>query len=143
MSEITESSTNMPEQTGEVMTAESQDKLAAQLAAYKRCFSELQTELADIEEKFGADPEQEKEDPLKTLAGEVGGFKTELADLRKMLEELRNAPQNNHPVQQPPQQYSQPQYYVQQQPMVTPTPLPYLQTPTFAPLMPSLPNFNR
>lgn len=143
MSEITESITNMPEQTGEVMTAESQDKLAAQLAAYKRCFSELQTELADIEEKFGADPEQEKEDPLKVLAGEVGAFKSEMAELRKMLEELRNAPQNNPPTQQPPQQYPQQQYYMPPQPMVTPTPLPYLQTPTFAPLMPSLPNFNR
>lgn len=142
MSEITESSTNMPEQTGEVMAAESQDKLAAQLAAYKRCFSDLQKELADIEEKFGADPEQEKEDPLKTLAGEVGAFKSEMAELRKMLEELRNAPKN-HPALQQPQQYPQQQYYMQPQPMMTPTPLPYLQTPTFAPLMPSLPQFNR
>ena len=128
---------------GEVQPAESKDKLTAQLAAYKRCLGELQAELADIELQFGADPEPEKEDPLKVLAGEVGAFKSEMAELRKMLEELRNTPQNNHPAQQSPQQYPQQQYYMPPQPMVTPTPLPYLQTPTFAPLMPSLPQFNR
>jgi hypothetical protein len=145
MSEITESSTNMPEPNiaAETPPVESKDKLTAQLLAYKRCFSELQAELAEIEAQFGADPETEKEDPLKVLAGEVGAFKSEMAELRKMLEELRNVPQNNYPAQQPPQQYPQQQYYMPPQPIVTPTPLPYLQTPTFAPLMPTLPNFNR
>ena len=144
MSESVDNSLNLPEPNiaAETPPAESKDKLTAQLLAYKRCFSELQAELADIEEKFGADPEPEKEDPLKVLAGEVGSFKSELADLRKMLEDLRNTPQS-HTAPAPQQYAPQPQYYMQQQPMVTPTPLPYLQTPTFAPLMPSLPNFNR
>lgn len=145
MSESVDNSLNLPEPNiaAETPPAESKDKLAAQLLAYKRCFSELQAELAEIETQFGTDPEAEKEDPLKVLAEEVGAFKSEMAELRKMLEELRNTPQNNHPAQQPPQQYPQQQYYMPPQPMVTPTPLPYLQTPTFAPLMPSLPQFNR
>jgi predicted nucleic acid-binding Zn-ribbon protein len=121
--------------------SENRDKALAQLEAYKRCFVALQGELEQIEQQFGAD-ETPTVDPLKELTGEVSGFKAEMAELRKMLEDLRNAPQNNAAPQ--PQQYApQPQYYMPQQPMVTPTPLPYLQTPTFAPLMPSLPNFNR
>lgn len=121
--------------------SESRDKALAQLEAYKRCFIALQGELEQIEHQFGAD-EVPAVDPLKELTGEVSGFKAEMAELRKMLEELRNTPQS-HAVSQPQQYAPQPQYYVPPQPMVTPTPLPYLQTPTFAPLMPSLPNFNR
>lgn len=121
--------------------SENRDKALAQLEAYKRCFVALQGELEQIEQQFGVD-EVSAVDPLKELTGEVSGFKAEMAELRKMLEELRNTPQSNAAPQ--PQQYApQPQYYMPQQPMVTPTPLPYLQTPTFAPLMPSLPNFNR
>lgn len=122
--------------------SDSRDKALAQLEAYKRCFAALQDELEQIEQQFGAD-KVPIVDPLKELTGEVSGFKAEMAELRKMLEDLRNAPQNNTVPPQQQQQYVQPQYYVPPQPMVTPTPLPYLQTPTFAPLMPSLPNFNR
>ena len=120
--------------------SENRDKALAQLEAYKHCFVALQDELEQIEQQYGAD-KVPIVDPVKELTGEVSGFKAEMAELRKMLEELRNAPQNNTVPPQP--QYVQPQYYVPPQPMVTPTPLPYLQTPTFAPLMPSLPNFNR
>lgn len=124
------------------LESENRDKALAQLEAYKRCFVALQDELEQIEQQFGAD-EVPTVDPVKELTGEVCAFKAEMAELRKMLEEMRNAPQNNTVPPQQPQQYVQPQYYVPQQPMVTPTPLPYLQTPTFAPLMPTLPNFNR
>lgn len=127
--------------TAKSMLSHPSDKSLAQLEAYKRCFVALQGELELIEQQFGAD-EAPSVDPLKELTGEVSGFKAEMAELRKMLEELRNAPQS-HTVSQTQQYTQQPQYYMPQQPMVTPTPLPYLQTPTFAPLMPSLPTFNR
>lgn len=120
---------------------DSRDKVLAQLDAYKRCFMALQTELAEIEQQFGTDSESAS-DPLKDLAGEVSGFKSEMAEIRKMLENLRNAPAVNQSAPQIPQA---PQYYYQppQPPMVTATHLPYLQTPSFTPIMPAIPNFNR
>ena len=128
----------------ENVSAEKRDKLTAQLDAYKRCFAALQTELAEIEQQFGADSEPAS-DPLKELAGEVSGFKSEMAELRKMIENLRNAPAVAS--QQTPQipQQQMPQYYYQQpqSPMVTAATLPYLQTPSFTPLMPAMPTFNR
>jgi septal ring factor EnvC (AmiA/AmiB activator) len=131
----------------ENVSAENRDKLTAQLDAYKRCFAALQTELAEIEQQFGAETKP-ADDPLKELTGEISAFKGELSELRRMLEELRNAPAPavQSPVlpmlQQQPQQQPQQQYYYQS-PMVTPAPLPYLQTPSFAPLMPTMPTFNR
>lgn len=127
----------------ENVSAENRDKLTAQLEAYKRCFAALQTELAEIEQQFGEDSEPTS-DPLKELTGEVSAFKGELSELRRMLEELRNAPAPavQAPVLPMPQQQPQQQYYYQS-PMVTPAPLPYLQTPSFTPLMPTMPTFNR
>ena len=127
----------------ENVSAENRDKLTAQLEAYKRCFAALQTELAEIEQQFGAEPKP-ADDPLKELTGEVSAFKGELSELRRMLEELRNAPAPavQAPVLPMHQQQPQQQYYYQS-PMVTPATLPYLQTPSFAPLMPAMPNFNR
>lgn len=121
--------------------SENRDKALAQLEAYKRCFAELQTALAEIEQQFGTDP-AEADDPLKELTGEFSGFKAEMAELRKMLEDLRNAPEGGQtmPQQQQPQQQF---YYQPQPPMVTPAPLPYIQTPNFTPLMPAMPTFNR
>ena len=121
--------------------SENRDKSLAQLDAYVRCFAALQVELAEIEQRFGADPVT-ADDPLKALTGEVSGCKAEMAELRKMLEDLRNAPAGGQlmPQQQQPQQ----QFYYQPQPqMVTPAPLPYIQTPNFTPLMPAMPTFNR
>lgn len=131
------------EEAESVSSTESRDKLTAQLEAYKRCFAALQTELAEIEQQFGTDSESAN-DPLKELTGEVSAFKGELSELRRMLEDLRNAPAPavQAPVLPIPQQQPQQQYYYQS-PMVTPAPLPYLQTPSFAPLMPTMPTFNR
>jgi septal ring factor EnvC (AmiA/AmiB activator) len=149
MSEEIENSAVAQQETeiAESVSVENRDKLTAQLEAYKRCFAALQTELAEIEQQFGTDSESAS-DPLKELTGEVSAFKGELSELRRMLEELRNAPAPavQSPVlpmlQQQPQQQPQQQYYYQS-PMVTPAPLPYLQTPSFAPLMPTMPTFNR
>ena len=130
--------------TTESVSAENRDKLTAQLDAYKRCFAALQSELAEIEQQYGADSESAS-DPLKELAGEVSGFKSEMAELRKMIENLRNAPAvTSQQAPQIPQQQA-PQYYYQQPqpPMVTAATLPYLQTPSFTPLMPAMPTFNR
>ena len=126
-----------------VSSAENRDKVTAQLEAYKRCFAALQTELAEIEQQFGTDSEPAS-DPLKELTGEVSAFKGELSDLRRMLEDLRSAPATaaRAPVLPMPQQQPQQQFYYQP-PMVAPTPLPYIQTPNFAPLMPAMPTFNR
>jgi hypothetical protein len=126
-----------------VSSTENRDKITAQLEAYKRCFAALQTELAEIEQQFGVDSESAS-DPLKELTGEVSAFKGELSELRRMLEELRNAPAPaaQAPVLPMPQQQPQQQFYYQS-PMVAPATLPYLQTPSFAPLMPAMPNFNR
>lgn len=127
-----------------VSSAENRDKLTAQLEAYKRHFAALQTELAEIEHQFGADSESAS-DPLKELTGEVSAFKGELSELRRMLEDLRNAPATaaaQAPVLPMPQQQPQQQFYYQP-PMVAPAPLPYIQTPNFAPLMPAMPTFNR
>lgn len=140
MSEELENEVMLPEDEAppeieQTAPVESRDKALAQLDAYKRCFVALQAELAEIEQQFGADPAP-ADDPLKELTGEVSGFKGELAELRKMLEDLR----------QPQQQYQAPQpqpYYVQQPQMVAPAPLPYLQTPNYTPIMPAMPNFNR
>lgn len=126
--------------------SENRDKSLAQLDAYVRCFAALQVELAEIEQRFGADPVT-ADDPLKTLTGEVSGFKAEMAEMRKMLEDLRNAPAVQAQAmlqQQQPQQpfYYQPQPQPQPQ-MVTTAPLPYIPTPNFTPLMPAMPNFNR
>lgn len=142
--EIENSAAAQPDgEVTENVSAESRDKLTAQLEAYKRCFAALQAELAEIEQQFGADSESVS-DPLKELTGEVSAFKGELSELRRMLEELRNAPAPavQAPVLPIPQQQPQQQYYYQS-PMVTPAPLPYLQTPSFTPLMPTMPTFNR
>lgn len=128
----------------ESASSENRDKLAAQLDAYKRCFAALQAELAEIEQQYGME-ETPASDPLKELAGEVSGFKSEMAELRKMIENLRNAPAvTSQPAPQIPQQQT-PQYYYQppQPPMVTAATLPYLQTPSFTPLMPAMPTFTR
>lgn len=123
--------------------SENRDKSLAQLDAYVRCFAALQVELAKIEQRFGADPVT-ADDPLKALTGEVSGCKAEMAELRKMLEDLRNAPAVQAQGQPMPQQQQPQQFYYQPQPqMVTPAPLPYIQTPNFTPLMPAMPNFNR
>lgn len=126
-----------------VSSTENRDKLTAQLEAYKRCFAALQTELAEIEQQYGVE-ETPASDPLKELTGEVSAFKGELSELRRMLEELRNAPAPaaQAPILPMPQQQPQQQFYYQP-PMVAPATLPYLQTPSFAPLMPAMPNFNR
>lgn len=130
-----------PQQQITQAVAENRDKALAQLEAYKRCFAELQTALAEIEQQFGTDPAAAA-DPLKELTGEVSGCKAEMAELRKMLEDLRNAPAGGQPM--PQQQQPQQQFYYQPQPqMVTPAPLPYIQTPNFTPLMPAMPTFNR
>ena len=146
--EIENSAAAQPDgKVSENVSAENRDKLTAQLDAYKRCFAALQIELAEIEQQFGTEPKP-ADDPLKELTGEVSAFKGELSELRRMLEDLRNAPAPavQAPVlpmlQQQPQQHPQQQYYYQS-PMVTPATLPYLQTPSFAPLMPAMPTFNR
>lgn len=145
MSEEIENSAVAQQETeiAESVSAENRDKLTAQLDAYKRCFAALQAELAEIEQRFGVDSESAS-DPLKELTGEMSAFKGELSEVRRMLEELRNAPAPavQSPVLPMPQQQPQQQYYYQS-PMVTPTTLPYLQTPSFAPLMPTMPTFNR
>lgn len=123
--------------------SDNRDKSLAQLDAYVRCFAALQVELAEIEQRFGADSAA-VDDPLKALTGEVSGCKAEMAELRKMLEDLRNAPAVQAQGQPMPQQQQPQQFYYQPQPqMVTPAPLPYIQTPNFTPLMPAMPNFNR
>ena len=132
-----------PQNAGDVAPAPiNRDKALAQLDAYKRCFTALQAELADIEQQFGANESSGADDPLKALTDEVSGFKGEMAELRKMLEDLWNAPAGGQTM--PQQQQPQQQFYYQPQPqMVTPAPLPYIQTPNFTPLMPAMPTFNR
>ena len=145
MSEELENSAVAQQETeiAESVSTENRDKLTAQLEAYKRHFAALQTELAEIEQQFGTDSDSAS-DPLKELTGEVSAFKGELSELRRMLEDLRNAPATaaQAPVLPMPQQQPQQQFYYQP-PMVAPAPLPYIQTPNFAPLMPAMPTFNR
>lgn len=115
------------------------EKATAQLEAYKRCISALQAELAEIEQQFGADSESAS-DPVKELAGEVSSFKSDMAEIRKMLEDMRSAPVQAQAQMMP--QPVQPQVYYQA-PVVTPTALPYIPTPNFTPIMPTMPTFDR
>ena len=134
--EITD--TEMPEnQNTAKQSAIASDRELAELEAYKRHTEALKIELAEIRERYGDDGGSAV-DPLKDIRAEMADMKSGFAEIKAMFEELKN---NKSGVGNPPPASGQPQpYYFPQQP----TPLmPFYQTPSFPPIIPAIPTFNR
>lgn len=148
---------NPVEQPAPVVTAESvySERVKLENDAYQRHFQALQDEIAEIRKKYpDAGAETEPEDPVKRLSGEVNDLKTGLGELKELMERQQAQAANNaqaqaaqnqgnagNAYQQPVQPYFQPVF---QQPYYTPPmfqtstimpapPLPFIQTPSFAP----------
>lgn len=142
-------------------TAESvnSERVKLENEAYQRHFQALQDEIAEIRKKYpDAGTEMEPEDPVKRLSGEVNDLKTGLGELKELMKSQQAQAANNaqaqaqavqqqnqgnagNAYQQPVQPYFQPVF---QQPYYTPPmfqtstimpapPLPFIQTPSFAP----------
>ncbi|MBS1369814.1 MAG: hypothetical protein HPZ91_07660 [Lentisphaeria bacterium] len=112
--------------------------------AYRRHMEALNAELVEIRTRFGM--EDVPVDPVAALSGEVSGLKSGFSEMKAILERIQEqkaeAPQSPPPYQQPawvPQMVQQP---MMQQPMFGAPPLPYIQTPSYTPIMPAIPQFN-
>lgn len=143
-----------PETTAESVNSE---RVKLENDAYQRHFQALQDEIAEIRKKYpDAGAETEPEDPVKRLYGEVNELKTGLVELKELMKDQQAQVANNAQAQagqqqnmgnagtayqQPVQPYFQPVF---QQPYYTPPmfqtstimpapPLPFIQTPSFAP----------
>ena len=146
---------NPVETPAPAVTAESvySERVKLENDAYQRHFQALQDEIAEIRKKYpDAGAETEPEDPVKRLSGEVNDLKTGLGELKELMERqqaqaannaqaLQNQGDTGNTYQQPVQPYFQPVF---QQPYYTPPmfqtstimpapPLPFIQTPSFAP----------
>lgn len=147
-----------PESKGSVETPETgvstvdSERLKAENEAYQRHYDALREEISEIRKKFHVEGvTAEADDPIKRFSGELeelrGGF-AELKELiRNVQQPVQQQPQYQQQYQQPWQQYS-PQQMVspifQPSPIFGAAPLPYIQTPTFAPqiIMPPMPGAN-
>lgn len=156
-----ETSDPIPETPAPAATAESvnSERVKLENEAYQRHFQALQDEIAEIRKKYpDAGAEMEPEDPVKRLSGEVNDLKTGLGELKELMKSQQAQAANNaqaqaqavqqqnqgnagNAYQQPVQPYFQPVF---QQPYYTPPmfqtstimpapPLPFIQTPSFAP----------
>ena len=142
---------NPVETPAPAVTAESvySERVKLENEAYQRHFQALQDEIAEIRKKYpDAGAETEPEDPVKRLSGEVNDLKTGLGELKELMknQQAQAGQQQNQgnagtAYQQPVQPYFQPVF---QQPYYTPPmfqtstimpapPLPFIQTPSFAP----------
>lgn len=138
--------TPVPAATAESVNSE---RVKLENEAYQRHFQALQDEIAEIRKKYpDAGAEMEPEDPVKRLSGEVNDLKTGLGELKELMKnqqaqagQQQNQGNAGNAYQQPVQPYFQPVF---QQPYYTPPmfqtstimpapPLPFIQTPSFAP----------
>lgn len=136
-----------------------EERLVAENEAYRRCFATLQGELDEIAQKYPLDNAEITIDPVKALSSEVGELKNGFAQLREMIEKSQQ-PAQSQPQGQATQSQAQQNYqtwapyppqtvYPQQQsiyssPIFSAAPLPYIQTPNYAPqvVMPPMPGIN-
>ena len=138
--------TPVPAATAESVNSE---RVKLENDAYQRHFQALLDEIAEIRKKYpDGNAETEPEDPVKRLSGEVNDLKTGLGELKELMknQQAQAGQQQNQgnagtAYQQPVQPYFQPVF---QQPYYTPPmfqtstimpapPLPFIQTPSFAP----------
>lgn len=146
-------------QSNEEQNSKMAERLRAENEAYRHYFATLQMELDEIAQKYPLDNAEITIDPVKALSSEVGELKNGFAQLREMIEKSQQ-PAQSQPQGQATQSQAQQNYqtwapyppqtvYPQQQsiyssPIFSAAPLPYIQTPNYAPqvVMPPMPGIN-
>lgn len=122
------------------------ERIALENEAYHRHMEALNAEILEIRNRFGVT--DKPVDSVAVLSGEVSELKSGFSELKEILqkiEEQRNAPAASIPQQAQqawfPQMVQQPAM-MQTAPMFNSPALPYIQTPSYAPIMPAIPQFN-
>ncbi len=133
MSEIAEKEKN----------ADAGERMAMENEAYKRHLEALGQELGQIKELYN--DLETPEDKFMALSRDVSTLKKALVDLKNMFLEMQKEEKEKTSSAPPQNVWAQP---MQAFPQIAPMPmfqahsLPYIQTPNYAPIMPTLTNQN-
>ena len=100
----------------------SADRVAAELEAYKRHFSALQSDLAAIEEQYRAIPANDS----NALEKRVSGIEKGMEEIKELLTQRNNAPASPAVAPAPMPYYPQPVPQYQPMPSVYNTPAPMM-----------------
>lgn len=121
------------------------EQIVLENEAYRRHMEALNAEILEIRNRFGVT--DTPVDSVAVLSGEVSELKSGFSELKEILHKIEG--QQNAPAASVPQQTQQAWFpQMVQQPMMQPAPmfnspaLPYIQTPSYAPIMPAIPQFN-